>query len=195
MTVSHEGLQPGRKPPKINFPIIQATLAPSVLTPPERARACAMDPLSIATSVIALATLCGQVVMLCNKLTGRKASIHRSLINLSMEVSTYQASLFHIQLLLIDQNGLFAKLLGGKNEWTESFDAALSACSITISVLISKLEETIASCADSALAFTLKEQDLQDLIGELRGQQQGLQVLLATLHLYVLRLLPIERHC
>jgi hypothetical protein len=145
--------------------------------------AIAMDPLSITTSVTALAALCGQVVILCSRIPGRHASIHRTLINLKKEVSTYQTSLCLIEELLIDQDGLLAKTLGAKNEWTESFDTALSGCSITISILISMLEKIITSCTGSSFNFTLKEQDLQDLIGELRGQSQGVQLLISTLHL------------
>jgi hypothetical protein len=145
--------------------------------------AIAMDPLSITTSVTALAALCGQVVMLCSRIPGRQASIHRTLINLKKEVSTYQTSLCLIEELLIDQDSVLAKILGAKNEWTESFDTALSGCSITISILISMLENIIASCTGSSFNFTLKEQDLKDLIGELRGQNQGVQLLLQTLQL------------
>jgi hypothetical protein len=142
-----------------------------------------MDPLSITTSVTALAALCGQVVILCGRIFGRQESIRRTLITLSMEVSTYQASLFQIQGLLTDQGGLVAKTLSVRNEWTGSFDTALSGCSITISILISMLEKEIASCTGSSLKYTLKEQDLKDLIGELRGQQQGVQILISTLQL------------
>jgi hypothetical protein len=145
--------------------------------------AIAMDPLSITTSVTALAALCGQVVILCSRIPGRQASIHRTLSNLKVEVSSYQRSLCIIEDLLIDQDGLIAKTLSSKNEWTESFDTALSGCSITISILISMLEKIITRCTGSTLKFTLEEQDLKDLIGELRGQSQGVQLLISTLQL------------
>jgi hypothetical protein len=145
--------------------------------------AIAMDPLSITTSVTALAALCGQVVILCSRIPGRKASMHRTLSNLKVEVSSYQRSLCIIEDLLIDQDGLIAKTLSAKNEWTESFDTALSGCSITISILISMLEKIITRCTGSTLKFTLEEQDLKDLIGELRGQSQGVQLLISTLQL------------
>lgn len=142
-----------------------------------------MDPLSITASVTALVTLCGQVLMLCSKIPGRVASIRRTLINLSMEVSTYHASLLQIQLLLTDQHDLFAKILEVENEWTKSFDRALSGCTITISILINKLEKEFESYTGSSMSYTLKEQALKDLMGELRGQQQGLQVLISSLNL------------
>jgi hypothetical protein len=145
--------------------------------------AIAMDPLSITTSVTALAALCGQVVILCSRIPGRKESMHRTLSNLKVEVSSYQSSLCIIEDLLIDQDGLIAKTLSAKNEWTESFDTALSGCSITISILISMLEKIITRCTGSTLKFTLEEQDLKDLIGELRGQSQGVQLLISTLQL------------
>ena len=142
-----------------------------------------MDPLSITTSVTALAALCGQVVILCSQIPGRQAGIRRTLISLKREVTTYQTSLCLIEELLVDQEGLLARILGANNEWTESFDTALSGSSITISILISMLEKIITRCTGSTLKFTLEEQDLKDLIGELRGQSQGVQLLISTLQL------------
>jgi hypothetical protein len=130
-----------------------------------------MDPLSIAASVTALATLCGQVVVLCNNVAGRQESIRRTLISLRTEIVAYQASLHHIQDLLLDQSGPLAAFLGGNNAWTESFDTALSACSITISILIGELRKAIESSTGNSLKYTWKEQEIKDLIGELRGQQ------------------------
>jgi hypothetical protein len=142
-----------------------------------------MDPLVIATRVTALANLCSEVGILCSKLGGERGSISRTLVKLRIEASAHQASLLQIKLLLIDQDGIFAKLFADTNEWTDSFDRALSGCSITLSILISKLEKGNENGIGSSWNHTLKENDLHDLTEALRGQQQGLQILISTLHL------------
>jgi len=142
-----------------------------------------MDPLSIAASVTALATLCGQVVVLCNNIAGRQQSIRRTLISLRTEIVAYQSSLHHIQDLLLDQSGPLAEYLKDSKEWSQSFDKALSGCSLAISILIGELQKAIESSTGSSLRYTLKEQEIKDLIGELRGQQGGVQFLVQTLQL------------
>jgi hypothetical protein len=142
-----------------------------------------MDPLSIATSVTAIVTLCGRVIILCNQVAGRQQAIRRTLILLRTEIVAYQASLHNIQDLLLDQTSPLARYLGSNEEWTRSFDTALTACSLTFSIIASDLEKTIESSMGSTLRYTLKEQDIKDSIGELRGQQNAVQLLIQTLHL------------
>jgi hypothetical protein len=42
---------------------------------------------------------------------------------------------------------------------------------MTMSILVNKMEKEIKNCTGNFLTFTMKEQDLKDLIRELRGQQ------------------------
>ncbi|KAH8660958.1 ankyrin repeat-containing domain protein [Tricladium varicosporioides] len=156
-----------------------------------------MDPLSIAASVTALATLCGRVVVLCNNIAGKQKAIRRTLIALRTEIVAYQASLHHIQDLLLDQTGSLAEYLSSNGTWKDSFDTALSACGITVSILISELEKAIEGSTGSSYKYFLKEEDIKELIGELRGQQGAVQLLVQTLQMkstaHILQILTEKR--
>lgn len=142
-----------------------------------------MDPLSIAASVTAVATLCGKILILCNQVAGRQQSIRRTLASLRTEIFAYQVSLHRIHDLLLDQTGSLAEYLTSNNEWTESFDTALSGCSLTASILFGELQKAIDSSTGSLIRFTLNELEIKDLIGQLRGQQASIQLLMQTLQL------------
>ncbi|KAF8855247.1 hypothetical protein BDZ45DRAFT_692718 [Acephala macrosclerotiorum] len=142
-----------------------------------------MDPLSIATTVTALATLSSQVVILCNNLARRYQTMRRTLIVLRTEISTYQTALHPEQDLLLDLTSSLATYLGCKNEWTDSFDTALSACSITTSILIGELEKAVDAASGGFITYTLKEDDIKDLTNGLQGRQGGVQLLVQTLQL------------
>ncbi len=142
-----------------------------------------MDPMTIATTTTALAKVCGQVIMLCNNLAYRLQGMRRTLSTLRTETSAYQASLHLIQDLLLDQTGDLASLLRNNKEWAESFDTALSACGIMISILVTELQKAIDTASSNSIRYILNEQDLKDLVGELRGQRGGVQLLIQTLQL------------
>jgi hypothetical protein len=142
-----------------------------------------MDPLSIAASVTALVTLTARIVVLCNQVAGRQHKIRRTLASLRTEIVAFQVSLHHIHDLLLDQTGSLWEHLSTNNQWTESFDTALSGCSLTISILIAELEKAVEASSGSSLKFTLEEKEIKDLVGELRGQQASVQLLVQTLQL------------
>jgi hypothetical protein len=139
--------------------------------------------MTIATTTMALAKVCSQVVMLCNNLAYRVQGMRRTLIALRTETSAYQTSLHLIQDLLLDQTGDLASLLSNNKEWAESFDTALSACGVMISILVTELQKAMDTASSNSIQYILNEQDLKDLIGELRGQQGGVQLLVQTLQL------------
>lgn len=140
-----------------------------------------MDPLSIAASVAALATLCGQIGTLCNDIAGKRESFRRTLISLHTESVVYQAALHNIYDLLLDQSGPLASYLGSNEDWAQSFDTALTACGVTFSILASELKKALDTAGSSTMRYILKEHDIKELVGELRGQPAAIQMLIQSL--------------
>lgn len=144
-----------------------------------------MDPLSIVTSTTALISCTVKLIKLLHDLHGTLEDAPLLLSSIITECTIVHTSLCVIQ----DRQAKHVAVRGDRlDQVFDAFDIALSSCALIISVL----EKDVQSClvanknpqdsgAIKRAKLILEKTHLQELLSQLRGQQQALTLLLSTL--------------
>jgi hypothetical protein len=142
-----------------------------------------MDPLSITVSVTTLVSICARVISVCHTVAGKYNDATRILTGLRAECAVTRESLSLILLHTTEPDSLANALLASNASLAETFDIALTGCTVTLSVLENELQN-IQKENDPLLDFKGKarfiwnESTLKRVMEELRGQRDALNTLI-----------------
>ena len=162
-----------------------------------------MDPITITSTILTIASKCITITKALNEVRDKFAFASLTIIAICTESSICSSALFKLQMLLVQQqstdisNGL--QQLLGQPLFLTSCDAALTGCTAVLSCLDSELDnlrEAVEQGSDLSwlqkAKAVWKEETMQTLLQQLRGQITALNLLLQCtqmcvnflLHLY-----------
>lgn len=149
-----------------------------------------MDPLSIVTSTTALIGCTTKLIKLLHDLHGTLEDAPLLLSSIITECTVVHTSLCVIQ----DRQTRNAAVRNARSDQVfDTFDVALSGCALILSVLEKDVQSCIVagknpqdSGAVKRAKLILEKSHLQELVSQLRGQQQALTLLLTSLQRFVL---------
>ena len=146
-----------------------------------------MDPLSITTTVGSVVMTCAKLVKTVNEIIGKFSDAPMTVTAIASECAVLSAALSHIQDLATQNADAFVSRLKSQSNFTTTFDTALAGCTLVFSVLETHLHD-ITKGKDpgdidrmgKAMAVW-KEDNLKELLQQLRGQQIAINLLLTAL--------------
>ena len=151
-----------------------------------------MDPLSIAGTVLSITGACVTAAKALNDLRGRYNLVSFTLGSICSETTAISASLAQIQHAVLQNSGTLADILDRKPELANTMDNALIGCSVVFAALNQELEKLEADLARAARAgwkvkakALWKEDQMKEMLSQLRGQQTALSLLLQALQMLV----------
>jgi benzoyl-CoA reductase/2-hydroxyglutaryl-CoA dehydratase subunit BcrC/BadD/HgdB len=156
-----------------------------------------MDAVCAASALVGLLFNCATAVKQCNDLRGHYKAADRTLRSIATEASTLRTSTHQLQHLMQRDPAALSSRWDFESMLPQTFEAAIQAFNGVLDALLRELEKFKSSSSDMARQFSestltrgLKikllwnESTMQDLLIQLRAQQQSLHFLLNVLHMY-----------
>jgi hypothetical protein len=151
-----------------------------------------MDPLSISSAIGGLVTVCGRTITTCRAIVSSIQDAPRILSSIQAECSTTREALSHIFILINKSDTTALTHLPSNVLLSQSFDVALTGCTVTFSVLDNELGKVLKqSGSEGKLGFHQRakfmwnEEVLKSAIEELRGQRDALNLLVTVVQRWV----------
>jgi len=151
-----------------------------------------MDPLSISSAIGGLVTVCGRTITTCRAIVSSIQDAPRILSSIQAECSTTREALSHIFMLINKSDTTALTHLSSNVLLSQSFDVALTGCTVTFSVLDNELDKVLKqSGSEGKLGFHQRakfmwnEEVLKGAIEELRGQRDALNLLVMVVQRWV----------
>ncbi len=154
-----------------------------------------MDAVCAASALVGLLFNCATAVKQCNDLRGHYKNADQTLRSIATEVSTLRSSIHQLQHLMQRDPAALSSRWDLKSMLPQTFEAAIQAFNNVLDALLLELATfKFDDKAGQSLKLTLtrglkikllwSESAMQDLLVQLRAQQQSLQFLLNVLHMY-----------
>ena len=151
-----------------------------------------MDPLSISSAIGGLVTVCGRTITTCQAIVSSIQNAPRILSSIQAECSTTREALSHIFVLINKSDTTALAHLSSNVLLSQSFDVALTGCTVTFSVLDNELDKVLKqSGSEGTLGFHQRakfvwhEDVLKGAMEELRGQRDALNLLVTVVQRWV----------
>ena len=157
-----------------------------------------MDPLSISASISTLLVGSTRIIQLANNLRLKYQSGAMAMANIASECSIVNVALAQLQAVFAGADLQSYKTEQGGEDILRSFDAVTMGCSMTHSLLEQHLADAVKRDGVESLSlsngvsrkdkakFVWNEDEIKDLLLQLRGYQTSLTLLLNVLHKWVM---------
>jgi hypothetical protein len=121
-----------------------------------------MDPLSITSVVVSLTAKCMQAAKQLNDLRDKYRSAQIIISAICSESTVISLSLSQLQGLMLQNPQILSTRLAARPEIQSTFDTVLTSCMVV---------------------FTVLEEEILNLLGQIRGQQSTMSLLLQLLQM------------
>jgi hypothetical protein len=159
-----------------------------------------MDPVTIIGLVASLVPMCAKVGKALSDVRSKYNNASMTLSSIASECSVIATALSQIEQVAIkDPRGLSSRLDASGSQLGASFELALNGCGLALSVLSEEVGKMEGSGGvrilgwKSKAKFVWNEEGMKDLLGNLRGQNGALHLLVTALQTYVFSLVPFHR--
>lgn len=150
-----------------------------------------MDPLSITASVMSVTTCCIKTAKTISDLQEKYKHAQATISALCAESTVICASLSQIQSLILSRPEIVKAQLKERPELVATFDVALTGCMVVFAVLDDELQKLVAHGLEPVeevgwtekAKFLWKESFMKDLLGQIRGQQSALALLMQAIQM------------
>ncbi len=146
-----------------------------------------MDPLSISSAIGSLVTVCARTITTCRAIVCSLQDAPRILSAIQAECSTTREALSQIFMLINRTDTTALAHLSSNEPLSQSFDIALTGCTVTFSVLDNELDKILKHCESQVelgfrprARFVWNEDVLKTAMDELRGQREALNLLVTV---------------
>lgn len=136
--------------------------------------------------------MCGRVISTCRDIISSFQDAPRVLSSIQTECSTTREALSHIFMLINRTESIALADLSSNTLLSQSFNIALTGCTITFSALDIELEKILGSSENGKTLglherakFIWKEDVLNAVMEELRGQRDALNLLVSVVQRYL----------
>jgi hypothetical protein len=143
-----------------------------------------MDPFSITVGVASLVTLCAQTISTCRDILSGLQDAPRILSSIQSECSTTREALSLMFIFMSKSDTTALSHLSGDETLAQSFDIALTGCTVTLSALDNELQKILEHHKRDGkpdlvqrAKYVWNEDSLKDALDELRGQRDALNLL------------------
>ncbi len=147
-----------------------------------------MDPITIATTVGGLIGTCVKVTKYASSLLSSYKDAPLAISTIASETYVLSAALSQVENVAIHSPASLESRLKGQKNFTTAFDMALSGCSLVLSVLEKDLLALTGGKEPGSVVGKLErvrvmwnQERLKELLGQVRGQQIGLNLLISAL--------------
>jgi hypothetical protein len=143
-----------------------------------------MDPLSIATGVASLVTVCVKSIRSLKAIANTYKSASPTILAISSECSVISAALSQIQNLFLRNPDSLKLQLGLQSQLHAAIETALTGCSVTLATLDDEIQTVTGESSRLVrLKYMWNEDIMKELLQNLRGQHGGLNLLLTALQM------------
>ncbi|KAL2204209.1 hypothetical protein CC79DRAFT_1277158 [Sarocladium strictum] len=146
-----------------------------------------MDPLSIASTVVALTATCLSTCKKLSDLAGRYEEVPLVIATLCAESTVISCALSQLQILILQRDDL-AQAWSSKTDIREAFEMGLNGCMLVFSCLEAETRQLQTQMPGSSgpsvwtkIKFMWNQDRLKELLTALRGQQTSINFLLQVL--------------
>ena len=162
-----------------------------------------MDPLSVTASVAGIAGACLATAKTLNDLRSKYQNAQMTIAAICSETVVIGTTLAKIQSILLNNPQVLTNEIHGTPglEIQATFDIALTGCAVIYSCLdveVQKLKFSAKGANDPGWAekakFVWEEDTMKELLGNLRGQQTSIALLVSILQMFV-RYRSSSVHC
>ena len=147
-----------------------------------------MDPITIGTTVASLVTTFTKGAQTCNDLLSKYKQAPQTLASIHTECTTIKLALSHVYWLVNSNTELLASQLDARGPLAETFDVALTGCTVTFSLLDIELQKLCQQSKDEStygtkerMKFVWNEGFARSLLDDMRGLQGAVTLLLTAL--------------
>lgn len=152
-----------------------------------------MDPLTITASVLSITTTCIHIAKDLSDLREKFKDAQMMISAICSESTVISASLAHIQTIVLSNPDALTTQLQFRPELEGAFDTALTGCMMVFSVLQDEVQSLTSSSKSASkdigwsikAKYLWKEENMKDLLQQLRGQQTALTLLIQALQMCV----------
>ena len=151
-----------------------------------------MDPATIGTTVAFLVATFTKSAQTCNTLLSKYKHAPQTLASIYTECTTVKLALSHVYWLVNSNAELLSSQLDAQGPLAETFDVALTGCTVTFSLLDVELQklcqqnkEKESSSAKERIRFVWNEDLARSLLDDMRGLQGAVTLLLTALQTWV----------
>jgi len=149
-----------------------------------------MDPLSVTSVVVSLTAKCMQTAKQLNDLRDKYRSAQIIISAICSESTVISVSLSQLQALMLQNPQILSTRLAARPEIQSTFDTVLTGCMVVFTILeeeILKLkrgDDSFQTFGFRAKArYVWNEEMMQNLLGEIRGLQSTMSLLLQLLQM------------
>jgi hypothetical protein len=151
-----------------------------------------MDAACAASALVGLLFNCATAIQQCNDLRGKYKAADRTLRSIATEGSTLRTSLLQLEHLMLRDPAALSSRWDIESMLPQTFETAIESFNTVLDVLLLEFEKFNGKAglsSGSALTRGLKvkllwnESAMQDVLVQLRAQQQSLQFLLTILQM------------
>ena len=150
-----------------------------------------MDAASAAAAIVGLVFNCATAIKSCNDLLGKFRNADRTLRSMATEASTLRSALLQLQHLMMLDPAALSSRWDMESMLPQTFETAIEGFRVMLAVLIRHLEgltkkrKTLGSplTRGAKQKMVWNEAEMQDVLVQIRAQQQSLQFLLTILQM------------
>jgi len=150
-----------------------------------------MEAIAAASAIVGLIFNCASAVKQCNDLRTKYRNASRTLQSVAMEGSTLRAALLQLNHLMLRDPAALSSRWDTESVLPQAFETAIDSFSLVLAALLRELEKIVGNSPPAGLSVSRgsktkllwNESALQDLLAQLRAQQQSLQFLLVILRM------------
>ena len=147
-----------------------------------------MDPITIGTTVASLVATFTKGAQTCNALLSKYKYAPQMLASIHTECTTIKLALSHVYWLVNSNTELLSSQLDARGPLAETFDVALTGCTVTFSLLDTELQKLCQQSKDKdtykakdKMKFMWNEDLTRSLLDDMRGLQGAVTLLLTAL--------------
>ena len=151
-----------------------------------------MDPLSITANVVGLTAKCVQTAKALNDLREKYKHANMTITAICTESTIISASLSNIQNSMLSSPDALSAKLESRPDLESTLDSALTGCFVVFDVLEAEVLRLTGRAVSESTEFSFKtkaqylwnEKSMQEILGQIRGLQTALTLLLQVLERY-----------
>ena len=147
-----------------------------------------MDAITIGTSVASLVATITKGAQTCNTLLSKYKHAPQALASIDTQCTAIKLALSHVYWLANSNTELLSSQLHAQGPLAESFDVALTGCTVTFSLLDVELQKLCQQSKDKdtysakdRIKFVWNEDLVRSLLDDMRGLQGAVTLLLTAL--------------
>ena len=150
-----------------------------------------MDPLSISAAVAGIISSCLTTATTLNRLRSSYLNASLTIGSICSEMTVISASLAQIQNYILTNTSAVSEQFQTHLDLKLTFDIALTGCMVTFSCLEEEANSLVEKATEGRefnwadkVKVVWKEDNMKELLQQLRGQQTAISVLLQSLQMY-----------